>query len=296
MADCAARVHDFTPENRCNERLSVVSELRLAREAITDGHANFVQDAVAPSGPWRAPTSYELIGLLGHPGCYAENDVFVVSLHDLAHSLSTHFESRTDLSLARNASCKATFFHAIEGCGKHLEPFCIQGGDVESQGAAVNAGGMSLITQDMDVTPPQRIGLHVDDWDHLAVSERSHSRRRLCVNLGLMSRYLVFLPKPLSALAAEGKFPSEISHDESPARVVRRYLSRNLRQLAVRVRIDPGEAYIFNAEDVIHDGSSDLSDVPDIALHFLGPFEPPAGIRHNSTSGFFRRLLKRYSG
>jgi hypothetical protein len=52
------------------------------------------------------------------------------------------------------------------------------------------------------------------------------------------------------------------------------YLSRNLRQLAARVRIDPGEAYIMNAEDIIHDGASSEFDTPDLALHFLGHFGP----------------------
>jgi len=62
--------------------------------------------------------------------------------------------------------------------------------------------------------------------------------------------------------------------DISPAMLVRAYLGRTPAQLVARLRIDPGEAYIVNADDVIHDGASDITGVPDVALHFLGHFGP----------------------
>lgn len=44
------------------------------------------------------------------------------------------------------------------------------------------------------------IGLHIDSWDRGKLSERINSRNRLCVNLGLSERYLIFLNLPLARL------------------------------------------------------------------------------------------------
>ena len=51
-------------------------------------------------------------------------------------------------------------------------------------------------------------------------------------------------------------------------------MRKHLKQLTVRLRIDPGEAYIMNADDVIHDGASDVPDVPDVLTR------PWVSVRH----------------
>ena len=140
----------------------------------------------------------------------------------------------------------------------------------------MNPGGSRLVTQNMELDPPRRIGLHVDDWDGLAPIERAGGRRRLCVNIGIRRpRYLVFLEDPVSMLVAAGRFSAGCSGGTCPrpSSFLGAHLGQHLKQLAVRVRIDPGEAYIVNADDVIHDGALDPEgDVPDVALHFLGHF------------------------
>jgi hypothetical protein len=40
----------------------------------------------------------------------------------------------------------------------------------------------------------------------------------------------------------------------------------------VRIRLDPGEAYLCNAQDTIHDGSTNDRGVPDVALLMSGGY------------------------
>jgi hypothetical protein len=270
MAEPLVRVHALA--SRIDDRLSVVSELCPAEQAVPDGYAPFLPDAVAPRGEWRVPSPDELSSLTGVTGAHGDSDVLVVSVPRLASVLADHLGRREDFAFLHKAVRDVKFVRAIDSCIDDLIPYCVSPDGLECQGAWVSPGGMRLVTHNMNLAPPRRIGLHVDNWDDLPPPDRARGRRRLCVNLGLKPRYLLFLPTPLSALVASGKFPRDIPESVSPAILVRAYLGKNLKQLAARVRIDPGEAYVMNADDVIHDGASDAPGAPDIALHFLGHF------------------------
>ena len=200
------------------------------------------------------------------------SDVLIVALPRLARVLGDALPCGGDLPTIQAAVRDVTFVRMLEACVDDLIPFCVRPDGLVCQGTWVNPGGSRLVTHNMDLDPPRRIGLHVDNWDDLPLGERACGRRRLCVNIGHRPRYLVFLEVPVSMLVAAGRFPLEVPEDLSPAILVRAHLGKNLKQPAVRVRIDPGEAYIMNADDVIHDGASDAGDVPDVALHFLGHF------------------------
>lgn len=266
--ECCVRVHDLTPKCCAERRLSVVSGLCPAGESISDGGAGFLPDAVAPRGEWRMPTPDELSGLVGSPGVHKDPEVLVVPLPRLSRVLEAHIASRRKADL--------TFLpEAVREGIEDIARFCGRLDGLICQGAWVGPGGLRLVTHIPDPVAPVRIGLHIDNWDKIPLIERSRARRRLCINLGLNPRYLVFLPTPVSTLVAARKLSGELPPNMSAPAAVRAYLSRNLNHPAVRVRIDPGEAYVVNADDVIHDGASDSPDVPDAALHFLGHFERP---------------------
>lgn len=272
MTESLARVHDLTPSGCAADRLSVVSELCPAAEAIADGFSPFLSDAVAMRGDWRAPTADERSSLLGSPGVYDDADLLIVPLPGIAQVLRSHLGNLEDYAFLKKAVSDVRFVRVLEGCVDELVPYCLRADGIACQGAWVNPGGMRLVTHNMKLVPPLRIGFHVDNLDDLPLVERARARRRLCLNLGLKPRSFLFLRTPLSALEAGQKLPVDAPRDISPATLVRAYLGRNLKQLAVRVRIDPGEAYIVNAEDVIHDGASDQGELPDVGLHYLGHF------------------------
>jgi hypothetical protein len=274
VAGSLVRVHDLSGRSGAERRLSVVSAVCPARDAIPDGHSPFLPDAVAPRGEWRAPTVDELSCLLGSAACAAEPDLCVIPLPRIAGVLADHLDGLASVASIQQAVSDVTFLRSLDRCIDDLIPFCRRADDLVCQGAWVNCGGMRLVTHNMELTPPRRIGLHVDNWDRRPLIERARGRRRLCLNIGTRPRYLIFLQTPVSELVAARKLPREIDDDISPAMLVRAYLGRTPAQLVARLRIDPGEAYIVNADDVIHDGASDITGVPDVALHFLGHFGP----------------------
>jgi hypothetical protein len=248
----------------------------MASDLPSDGYAPFLPDAVAPREEWRPLTAAERAEVLGVGEVCGACDMFVVAAPGLARAMSEHLGDREDFDRLQKAVHDVAFVRALQDCVEELVPFCQRPEGIACQGAWVSPGGMKLVTHNMRVTPPRRIGLHVDDWDHRPLTERAGGRRRLCANLGLAPRYLIFLRTPLSTLVAAGKLPKEIPEEISPAVLVRAYLGKHLKQAAYRLRIDPGEAYIMNADDVIHDGASGVAHAPDVALHFLGYFGPAA--------------------
>jgi hypothetical protein len=275
-ATARARVHDYTPRGDVAARLAVVSRLHRADSLAPDGHHAFLPDAIVPGDEWRCPTATERAALSGRAGHFEDADVAVVDLSAFAREPRAHLlASAHDVDRTRAAVRAPAFLGAIAGAIDELVPFCASPERIVFQGPWVSAGGMRTVTLNLDVKPPCRVGLHVDNWDDLPLPERARGRRRLCVNLGTRPRFLVFLPVPLSALATQGEVVEATSDRVSPAILVRSYLGAHLEQLAVRLQIDPGEAYVFNADDVVHDGSTATSDAPDVALHFLGHFGPP---------------------
>lgn len=267
------RLCDLTPKRDAAGRLLVVSNLCNAAEAIDDGNSPFLSDAVAPRGEWRLPSSDELRQLVAASPTEGpeQNELLVVLLPRLARLLDEHVEARA----------KADFSfvpQAVRDSIDDIVPFCGRLDGLVCQGAWAGPGGLRLVTHDPDPVAPRRIGLHIDNWDALPLPERARGRRRLCANLGLRPRYLVFLQRPISALAQAGELPAELPATLTAPALARAYLGRRLDQLAARVRIDPGEAYIVNADDVFHDGASDRPGAPDLSLHFLGYFRAPDGL------------------
>ncbi len=253
------------------DKFTVTSQLGLAADIVNDGHSHFVDNAIAPLRNWRSARPEELRYLRGDANDHALSRIVIITLSRIADTLAKFLGDRRDLVEVQRKVRDVRFYHVLEDCVDDLAPYCMDPKEIICQGACANAGGLHLVTHDMHMRPMKRIGLHVDDWDRRIACERGYGRRRLCLNLGLSSRHLIFLLCPFSYLVALGKIKID-TENRTPASYVRGYLSSNRSQLAVRLRLDPGEAYIMNADDVIHDAASDIATTPDIALHFLGYF------------------------
>jgi hypothetical protein len=110
--------------------------------------------------------------------------------------------------------------------------------------------------------------LHVDQWDYRLLDERQCSRWRVAINIGASPRWFLFIPRTLEEIAA-GCDPKS-----DPNVVAREFLARSPQVGVVRVRIDPGEAYLAPTENLIHDASSLGNRVECRNLVFRGHFRP----------------------
>ncbi len=177
------RVHDLTTAANAADRLSVAS-LCLATSLPRDGHAEFLPDAVVPRDDWRRPSAEELAGLLGQEGAAEERtfsnaDVLLVDLPGVARALRPLLVGgEGDVERTRKAVRDVRFVRALAGTVEDLIPFCARPEGLVCQGPWVSPGEMRVVTLNLDVVPPRRIGLHVDNWDDLPLAERAPGRRR----------------------------------------------------------------------------------------------------------------------
>ena len=146
-------------------------------------------------------------------------------------------------------------------------------------GVPIGADGPS----DVIVTPPgyastsfnyverRYMGLHVDQHDGLPLGRRSEARRLCVLNIGWTHRYLNVYPYRLTDLCEAAGVDLGLDGKEPPSReVTARFFAGHGDARILRIRLEPGQGYVFNTQDVVHDGATPDGDVPGIAFHSMG--------------------------
>jgi hypothetical protein len=125
--------------------------------------------------------------------------------------------------------------------------------------------GPSQRSTAFDYAAGEFVGLHIDNHQNYPLDQRGLSDRLCCVNLGRAERYIQFVPVTAGNLMriVSGTNPAPI---QSTVDLKNRYFSLFPRQHVCRIRLLPGQAYLCNAQNLIHDGATNLSGYPDIAF------------------------------
>jgi hypothetical protein len=131
---------------------------------------------------------------------------------------------------------------------------------------------LPTITRDASGT---LIGLHVDSWDLLPVTEREASSNRVVMNLGRQPRRLLFCNCSLAGMrdliatkAGAGDTPQE-------ANALIALFMKTFDVPIISVTIPPGFAYIGPTENMIHDGSTMGMDTFDMTFTIRGKLVAP---------------------
>lgn len=120
------------------------------------------------------------------------------------------------------------------------------------------------------------VGLHIDSWDRLPLLDRRKSRVRITVNLGLEDRYFLFVDLPAHSLFQILVNDAEdIRNFTWGGKVGREFMLRYSYYPVIKVRLQPGEAYIAPTENIIHDGSTEGKLHFDIVFSSFGHFNAP---------------------
>jgi hypothetical protein len=118
----------------------------------------------------------------------------------------------------------------------------------------------------------QFIGLHLDNWEKDPINLKHRSKNRICINLGLEPRYLMFynigIDKMAELIGCQNL--EEISHDVNY--IFQNFVHKYQNYPVFRIQINPYEAYIAPTEYLIHDGSTLNTKYPDINLVIRGEF------------------------
>jgi hypothetical protein len=237
--------------------------------------------AIIPSGPWRELSKHERRTLLKvNTACEEHAMIKVVTLASeiLGCFLEIReFASYGRLDDVRRRVSRPAFCDAISACSRHardcfgmnisVAPGCVAGG------IRVNAANLPTVTIHPD--SEQFVGMHVDNWTRLPLDQRHLAPQRICINLGSHPRYFLFvnisirqvLTAAEQASAADLDLPgcramirknqlSSLNRSACGTLVGRAFLASSPRYPVIRLKLNPGEAYIAPTENLIHDGSS----------------------------------------
>ncbi|MGW4384143.1 hypothetical protein [Kitasatospora sp. NPDC004531] len=145
----------------------------------------------------------------------------------------------------------------------------ISDGPVQFLGTVTSPPGRATTTRNHHTG--RLLGIHLDNWDRLPYWRRDRSRRRLCVNLGPGPRYLI-LGHHDAQLITRTVHPDDHATRCPHTDDLRRYIAEGRESACIRVRLDPGEAYLAPTELLPHDGSTAGLDRPSSAAFWLGEF------------------------
>lgn len=116
--------------------------------------------------------------------------------------------------------------------------------------------------------PP--LGLHIDNFSQKNYKIRGTVENRISINVGMDSRYLLLMNlsvKKIAELCGNENYHNKMN-------ILRQLFMKKFNEYPViRIKINPGEAYIAPTENIIHDGSTVGQRNCDLTLSFRGFFK-----------------------
>lgn len=130
----------------------------------------------------------------------------------------------------------------------------------------------------MDIYDSKKmVGMHFDEWDGLPLNKLNEATNRINFNIGLEPRYLVFINLTAKAMFDLTKDFHDIDFSTNgQVKLAATFFEQFTDYPVVRVKVLPYEAYIAPTENVIHDGSTEEKNEPDISLTTRGFFSTDA--------------------
>jgi hypothetical protein len=135
---------------------------------------------------------------------------------------------------------------------------------------------------DVIVTPPgfastsfnyterRYMGLHVDQHDGLPLARRGQARRLCVVNIGWCHRYLNVFPHRVAEMCQALGIVLNGDNEPPSREVTARYFTAFPGSRILRIRLAPCQGYVFNTQDLPHDGSTPPAETPGVAFHAMG--------------------------
>jgi radical SAM protein with 4Fe4S-binding SPASM domain len=147
------------------------------------------------------------------------------------------------------------------------------GSPIFCHGYAIKPFGLPTVTMDFRVN--RLIGLHIDDWDGARLSDRKEATVRICINTSREPRHFLYVPATVGGMV---KLVSDLVDPrvfDGDATGLARFFARQFPNFPVmRVRVDPGFAYVAPTENMMHDASTVSMTSQSETITFRGHFRP----------------------
>jgi hypothetical protein len=267
--------HDI-PGLDLGERLSLSSGVEPAVHSRIG--VRYAADAFRPRPPWRTPARGEF-GLLTDVAertpatCVGLTRFPEATLAPLCALGLAQLHGRPDVERLLAHPDYPAAQAALE---RHVRRFCAAGSELVWH--PLNCSPHDLDTVTCDQRPAVLVGLHVDNWDALDPEPPATGRNRICLNAGLEARYFLFVNLTVGQVRAMApEAPASANRLADLHGAVTGFLRRHPHYPVIRLRVEPGEAYIAPTENIVHDGSTAGSRALDLALVVRGHFGLSAG-------------------
>ncbi|MEX5566155.1 tryptophan halogenase family protein [Pseudophaeobacter sp. 1A16562] len=237
---------------------------------------DYQPDALVPDPRWRIPTPEEKTALTPEQDAPSGRllEILTFDNRSAVPTLRAMFARPGADPLTTPASKE--YAALLERLKTELSGHCE--GEMRCLSVISHPAGMATVTRQGPEEP--LIGLHVDSWSKTMLGERDRVPNRLCINLGSNARHLLFAPITIGEMGRLSGLPEARLHRINPTDLGRHFMRLHPSMPIMRIRIDPGEAYIAPTENVVHDGAT--TSAQDVTLTFLGRFRSIVAARRDA--------------
>jgi hypothetical protein len=228
--------------------------------------------AFIPKKPWREPTDAEIDLLFSNqPDLEYQENIGITKIPD---SIAAQF---MELGINRVTSyddlfetitkSESKYLKAQNELDEYVDGLLVIKQSKQKHNIIINPAGMETLT--VNTNTGNLTGMHVDDWDQLALGELHKSRNRICINLGLQDRFFLYVNLTLTRI--RDLLAEKTDFSKSGKRQIAAYFYSHFPEYPIiKLRVKPFEAYIAPTENVIHDGCTEGIVYKDIQLTLRG--------------------------
>ena len=236
--------------------------------------------AFVPRLPWRTPNDPQFDKLLSptddvRPGLWIQiirvpDEIF--GLFEPARSASTSATDDRLKQYTRSGECQEHIRRTVDYVRTLTWPELTK---LERAGVFFKRPGLPTTTPR---DSSELLGLHIDTvYVGVPLQQRKYSPRRICINLGLNDRCLLFLTlgvDQIQQILADNGIDYIEPTGQSTYDFRRAFMANFPHTPVIKVRIRPGEAYLAPTENMIHDGCTVGQRSFDVQFSVCGHFRP----------------------
>ncbi len=239
------------------DRLFLSSGTEQASVSTDCGSIPYCNDAIVPRLPWRSLTSMEQQILFSTK---LENlESLYVSILNIPQNILDYLKKLNKLEDRRFLKDILQTERVKKGVAlihEYIQTFRIQSAELSEYRIGWNAPNQMTVTVGSDSC---RVGLHIDN-------QRGSSLHRISINLGSEPRYFLFINLSIDqlyrlVLETDGKAVSKTS---GSSRICMTFMQLFPNYPVVKLRVNPGEAYIAPTEHITHDGCTEGTESLDV--------------------------------
>lgn len=258
------------------DRLSISGGTVSAAAPAGSGSSRYREWARVPRESWGSPSAEDLAVLIATGRTEVEEVQILrvpLELTERIRASLGELRSYVDEADFIRAMASEVYLQAMADFGHYVEHL----GEVTKKSLVrINRWGLRTTTVDNEQV---YIGLHVDNWYQQDLPTRASSPNRLCVNVSEEARYLLLMNVPLETMLSmltQGADECQLHPSMVGTPLGLAFMQTFPNYPVLKLRIEPGEAYLAPTENLVHDGCTEGMTCWDLAIHVLGRFAPRA--------------------